>query len=219
MIEYGRPPLRDAFLLTRGIWLVLIELTLVRLAWTFSFDLGYFFSQVIFAIGASMIALSVLVFLPRSAVAAIALVLIAGHNLLDPIKAEAFGPAAPIWNFLHEPALLQFGATVKWFAVYPLIPWIGVMAAGYALGPVFTLDRAKRTRWLVGWGTVAVVGFVLLRASNVYGDPAPWSVQAGAIAPLRQARWQATKCPSLPCFSSGALSRQRGSAIGQRVWK
>ena len=113
-----------------------------------------------------MIALSVLVFLPRSAVAAIALVLIAGHNLLDPIKAEAFGPAAPIWNFLHEPALLQFGATVRWFAVYPLIPWIGVMAAGYALGPVFTLDRAKRTRWLVGWGTVAVVGFVLLRASN-----------------------------------------------------
>ena len=58
------------------------------------------------------------------------------------------------------------------------------MAAGYALGPVFTLDRAKRTRWLVGWGTVAVVGFVLLRASNVYGDPAPWSVQAGAIATL-----------------------------------
>jgi len=172
------------FLLTRGIWLVLIELTLVRLAWTFSFDLGYFFSQVIFAIGASMIALSALVFLPRSAVAAIALALIAGHNLLDPINAEAFGPAAPIWNFLHEPALLQFGATVKWFAVYPLIPWIGVMAAGYALGPVFTLDRAKRTRWLVGWGTVAVVGFVLLRASNVYGDPAPWSVQAGAIATL-----------------------------------
>jgi len=172
------------FLLTRGIWLVLIELTLVRLAWTFSFDLGYFFSQVIFAIGASMIALSVLVFLPRSAVAAIALVLIAWHNLLDPIKAEAFGPAAPIWNFLHEPALLQFSATVKWFAVYPLIPWIGVMAAGYALGPVFTLDHAKRTRWLVGWGTVAVVGFVLLRASNVYGDPAPWSVQAGAIATL-----------------------------------
>ena len=110
--------------------------------------------------------------------------MIAWHNLLDPIKAEAFGPAAPIWNFLHEPALLQFGATVKWFAVYPLIPWIGVMAAGYALGPVFTLDRAKRTRWLVGWGTVAVVGFVLLRASNVYGDPAPWSVQAGAIATL-----------------------------------
>ena len=137
------------FLLTRGIWLVLIELTLVRLAWTFSFDLSYFFSQVIFAIGASMIALSALVFLPRGAIAAIALVLIAGHNLLDPIKAETFGAAAPVWNFLHEPAFLQFGS-VKWFAVYPLIPWIGVMAAGYALGPVFTLDRATRDAMACG---------------------------------------------------------------------
>ena len=171
------------FLLTRGIWLVLIELTLVRLAWTFSFDLSYFFSQVIFAIGASMIALSMLVFLPRGAIAAIALVLIAGHNLLDPIKAEMFGAAAPVWNFLHEPAFLQFGS-VKWFAVYPLIPWIGVMAAGYALGPVFTLDRATRTRWLVGLGAAAVVAFVLLRAGNLYGDPAPWRAQAGVGATI-----------------------------------
>jgi uncharacterized membrane protein len=169
------------FLLTRGAWLILIELTLVRFAWTFSFDLSYFFSQVIFAIGASMIALSALVFLPRAAIAATALVLIVGHNALDAIKAEAFGAAAPVWNFLHEPAMLQLGA-VKWFAVYPLIPWIGVIAAGYALGPVFLADRATRMRSLVGWGSAAVIGFVLLRATNVYGDPASWSVQAGAAA-------------------------------------
>jgi uncharacterized membrane protein len=172
------------FLFTRGLWLVLIELTLVRFAWTFSFDLSYFFSQVIFAIGVSMIALSALVFLPRWANAAIALVMIAGHNLLDPVKAQTFGAAAPVWNFLHEPALLQFGASVKWFAVYPLIPWIGVMAAGYALGPVFTLDRARRLRWLVGLGTLATLGFVLLRASNLYGDPAAWSKQTGGVATL-----------------------------------
>ena len=171
------------FLLTRGIWLVLMELTLVRLAWTFSFDLSYFFSQVIFAIGASMIALSALVFLPRRAIAVIALVLIAGHNLLDWVKADSLGAAAPLWNFLHEPALLQFGG-VKWFAVYPLIPWIGVMAAGYALGPLFTLERATRTRWLSGLGAVAVVGFVLLRASNVYGDPAPWQMQDDLTATI-----------------------------------
>lgn len=175
-------PELSRFLFTRGVWLVLVELTLVRFAWTFSVDLSYFFTQVIFAIGASMIALSALVFLPRRAIAAIALVMIAGHNLLDPVKAQTFGAVAPIWNFLHEPALLQFGASVKWFAVYPLIPWIGVMAAGYALGPVFTLDRATRTRWLVGLGALTTLGFVLLRASNLYGDPASWSIQVGAVA-------------------------------------
>ena len=97
------------------------------------------------------------------------------------IKTEAFGRAAPIWNFLHEPGLLSL-ARREWFAVYPLIPWIGVMAAGYALGPVFTLDRERPLA--VGWGLVAMIGFVLLRASNVYGDPAPWSVQPDAIAML-----------------------------------
>jgi uncharacterized membrane protein len=177
----GRTRELSRFLLTRGVWLVLIELTLVRFAWTFSFELGYFFSQVIFAIGASMITLSALVFLPRGAIAATALVLIGGHNALDAINAEAFGAAAPVWNFLHEPAMLQLGA-VKWFAVYPLIPWIGVMAAGYVLGPVFTADRATRVRSLVGLGSAVVIGFVLLRATNVYGDPAPWSAQAGAVA-------------------------------------
>ena len=172
------------FLLTRGIWLVLIELTLVRLAWTFSFDLGYFFSQVIFAIGASMIALSLLVFLPRSAVAAIALVLIAWHNLLDPIKAEAFGPAAPIWNFLHEPALLQFGATVKWFAVYPLIPWIGVMAAGYAPRSGLharSCEADALARWM---GHRRGGRFRPAAGEQRLRRPAPWSVQAGAIATL-----------------------------------
>ena len=76
---------------------------------------------------------------------------------------------------------MQFGA-VKWFAVYPLIPWIGVMAAGYALGPIFGFDRATRMRWLLGLGTAITAGFVILRASNLYGDPSPWLAQQGLIA-------------------------------------
>lgn len=164
------------FLATRGLWLILIELTVVRLAWTFSLDLNYFFTQVIFAIGASMIVLSVLIHCQRPMIAAIGLILIAGHNLLDPITAAAFGAAAPVWNVLHEPAMLQFGA-VRWFAVYPLIPWAGVMAAGYALGPVFLRDRQTRARLLVRWGFAVTIGFVALRAINLYGDPAPWTVQ------------------------------------------
>lgn len=177
--------LRDLsrFLATRGLWLIVIELTVVRLAWTFSLDLNYFFTQVIFAIGASMVALSVLIHLPRPTVAAIGLILIAGHNLLDPITAAAFGTAAPVWNLLHEPGMLQFG-TVRWLAVYPLIPWIGVMAVGYALGPVFLAERRTRTRHLVGWGLAVTIGFVVLRGTNLYGDPAPWTMQPTIAATI-----------------------------------
>lgn len=177
--------LRDLsrFLVTRGLWLILVELTVVRLAWTFSLDLNYFFTQVIFAIGASMVILSGLVHLPRRIIAAIGLIMIAGHNLLDPISAKMFGAAAPVWNVLHESAMVQFGA-VRWLAVYPLIPWIGVMAAGYALGPVFLRDHRTRTRMLVGWGLAVTVGFVVLRATNLYGDPAPWTAQPTLAATI-----------------------------------
>jgi uncharacterized membrane protein len=162
------------YLLTRGLWLVLIEFTVVRLGWMFAFDLNNFVAQVIFAIGMSMIALAALVHLPRWAVATIGLGMMLGHNMLDGIKAQSFGAAAPLWNLLHQPGMIDLGAHIKLFALYPLIPWIGVMAAGYALGPVLTLPRGPRLRWLAGLGLAAVAGFVLLRASNLYGDPASW---------------------------------------------
>jgi uncharacterized membrane protein len=136
---------------------------------------------VIFAIGASMIALSALVYLPRWAIAAVGLAMIAGHNLLDGIKAAQFGAAAPLWNFLHQPALLEFG-TIKVFALYPLIPWIGVMATGYALGPLFLLERDARLRRLLALGAAVTLGFVLLRATNLYGDPAPWVARESLLA-------------------------------------
>ena len=163
------------YLLTRGLWLVLIEFTVVRLGWSFSLNFDFFMAQVIFAIGASMIALAALVHLPRWAIAAVGVVMIAGHNMLDGLKAAQFGAAAPVWNILHEPALLQLAPGVKLFALYPLIPWIGVMAAGYALGPLFKLDRMERTRWLLALGAAVTAGFVALRATGLYGDPAPWT--------------------------------------------
>jgi uncharacterized membrane protein len=161
------------YLATRGLWLILIEFTVVRLGWTFSLDVTHFITQVIFAIGASMVALALFIHLPRWAIAAIALSMIGGHNLLDGIRADQFGAAAPLWNFLHQPARLKFG-DVRLFASYPLIPWIGVMAAGYAMGPIFKFECETRLRWLVGLGASIMIGFVLLRASNLYGDPAPW---------------------------------------------
>ena len=172
------------YLLTRGLWLVLIELTVVRLGWTFHLNVTFFAIQVIFAIGASMIVLAALVHLPGWAMAAIGLAMILGHNVLDGIKPEALGAWAPLWTLLHQPGMLDPGVPIKLYVVDPLVPWIGVMAAGYALGPVFLLDRASRLRWLCSLGAVTTAGFVLLRASNLYGDPAPWVAHDSLLATM-----------------------------------
>jgi uncharacterized membrane protein len=170
------------YLFTRGCWLVLLEFTIVRFGWTFSFRIDYLVLQVIFAIGVSMITLAALVHLPRWAIAAVGLALIAAHNLFDGIKTEQFGAAAPVWHLLHQPGAIDLPGGFKLFVLYPLIPWIGVMAVGYALGPLFRLDRETRVRRLFAIGALITVGFVFLRATNLYGDPAPWSVQNGVVA-------------------------------------
>lgn len=170
------------FLLTRGLWMIVLEWTIVRFGWTFSLVPSRLVAQVIFAIGVSMLALALLVHLPRWLIAAVGLAMIGGHNMLDGIKAEQFGAAAPIWNLLHQPAMLDLTPGLKFFVLYPLIPWIGVMAAGYAFGPVFRLDRAPRMRWLLGLGAAVTAGFVLLRAANLYGDPAPWGAYDSPLA-------------------------------------
>ncbi|HZO47518.1 MAG TPA: heparan-alpha-glucosaminide N-acetyltransferase domain-containing protein [Xanthobacteraceae bacterium] len=172
------------FLLTRGLWLVVIEFTVVRLGWMFAFGLDYFIMQVIFAIGASMMVLAALVHLPRWAIATIGIGMIAGHNLLDGIRAEDFGALGWVWNVLHVPALLSAGEGVRVFALYPLIPWVGVMAAGYALGPLFKAERTARVQWLVLLGCIVTGGFALLRATNLYGDPQPWVAHENALATL-----------------------------------
>ena len=170
------------FLVTRGIWLVVIEFTVVRLGWSFDIHFNYLVAQVIFAIGMSMVALSAIVHLPRGAIAAIGLAMIVGHNALDGIKAEQLGTVAPLWNLLHQPGLFDIASGVKFFVLYPLIPWIGVMAVGYALGPVFTQERAARVRQLFMLGAAVTLGFAVLRAINIYGDPAPWVIQDNLLA-------------------------------------
>jgi uncharacterized membrane protein len=172
------------FLLTRGIWLVLIEFTIVRLGWSFDVHFNYFVAQVIFAIGVSMIALAVLVYLPRTAIAAIGLAMIAGHNAFDGIKAGQLGAAAPLWHFLHEPGFFDVVPGVRFFVLYPLIPWVGVMAAGYALGPIFMHARAVRVPQLFMLGAAITIGFVLLRATNFYGDPVPWALQDDVMSTI-----------------------------------
>jgi uncharacterized membrane protein len=168
------------FLFTRGFWLIVIEFTLVRFAWSFDLDLGVFVLRVLWAIGASMVVLSGLIYLPRWAILAIGLAMIAGHHLLDSIRAENLGAAGAMWSVLHQPGPVT--STTHLFVRYPLIPCVGVMAAGYALGPVFALKQHVRVRLLAGLGAAITVGFVLIRAANSYGDPAPWSVQPTLLA-------------------------------------
>jgi uncharacterized membrane protein len=162
------------FLFTRGAWLVLLELTVVLFGWSFNPVFKFFVLQVIWAIGWSMIALAGLIYLPRVALAAFAIVMIAGHNLLDGIRADQLQGFTSLWLLLHEPGFFQPAPGVKVLALYPLVPWIGVMAAGYACGPVLTFPERQRRRWLVAAGVSLIGVFVALRAANVYGDPAPW---------------------------------------------
>ena len=156
--------------------------TVVRLGWTFSLHFDRLVMQVIFAIGVSMMALALLVYLRPWAIAVVAIAFIAGHNILDGIKAEQFGAAAPIWNLLHQPGPVAISPHLVLYVLYPLIPWIGVMAAGYALGPIFRFDRAVRMRWLIGLGAAVTAGFIALRASNLYGDPAGWAMHDSLLA-------------------------------------
>jgi uncharacterized membrane protein len=171
------------FLLTRGLWLMLLELTLIKFGWRFELDFSHPSMGVIFVIGASMVALAGLVWLPRWAIASVALIMIAGHNLLDGIAAESFGPNAWLWHLLHERGETTL-AGIEGYVLYPLIPWIGVMAAGYALGPVMPREKQGRQRLLYALGATVTLGFVLLRASNLYGDPKSWKVEGNWLETL-----------------------------------
>lgn len=169
----------SGYLLKRGIWLVFLEITVVRFVWLLYLRPEILFLQVIWAIGASMIVLAGLVWLPRAAIVAFALALIAGHNLFDGLHADQLGSTRWLWVVLHEEGGLAPFAGARWFVLYPLVPWVAVMAAGYALGPSALLPRAVRRQRFLWLGVAQVVGFILLRASNLYGDPMPWTAAHG----------------------------------------
>lgn len=163
------------FLLSRGLWLVFIELTVVSLAWNFNLGPQFVVTlQVIWAIGMSMIALAALLWLPRAALLIVALGMILGHNLLDGIEPAASAASLP-WLLLHIQAPLFLDGRMVAIAGYPLLPWIGVMALGYAIGPQFRGADAGRPARLVRAGLILIALFLLLRALQVYGDPDGWS--------------------------------------------
>ena len=115
-------------------------------------------------------------YLPIGMVTTFGVVLIAGHNLFDGVSTSN-----PIWAILHRPGIVLNQPTFLVFASYPLVPWIGVTAAGFGLGRVYDWSRDRRRAFLLRSGTAMIVAFVLLRAVNVYGDPSRWSVHASAV--------------------------------------
>ncbi len=166
------------FLFTRGVWLVLLDAVFVRcFAFQFNLDFHVTVLNVLWALGWSMVALSALVALPRRAMLGIGIVMIAAHNLLDPIRPAAFGSLAPLWTVLHVQGFLVNRPGFVVLLAYPLIPWIGVTAAGFALGQVFDWPAASRVRFLWRAGIAASCVFVVLRWVNGYGDPSRWAVQ------------------------------------------
>lgn len=165
------------FLLTRGLWLILLEFTAVRFGWTFNLDFGLSFAVVLWALGCSMIALAALAYLPARVVALVGVVMIAAHNLFDGVRPESFGALGWLWKVLHTNGAISPAPGYTFVVNYPLVPWVGVMAAGYGLGALLLRERGERRRLLFRLGAALTAAFVVLRAANVYGDPRPWAAQ------------------------------------------
>jgi uncharacterized membrane protein len=178
------------FLITRGLWLIVLELTVVRLLCFFNYQIKFLaFLQVIWVIGVAMIVLATLIHLPLKMIAAFGVAMIFLHNLFDKFQVvvqpggPAPNPGAKLWMVLHQPGLFPIanaGSPIV-FVLYPLIPWIGVMAAGYAFGALYQKDSGSRRRWLLILGGLATALFVILRAVDVYGDPLKWSRQKNLV--------------------------------------
>jgi uncharacterized membrane protein len=179
-------PQASRFFWTRGLWLVFLELTVLRFAWNFTFaSVGLV--QVIWALGWSMVAMALIVKLPIRWIAALGVVTIVSHNLLDAIHPASLGSFSGLWMVLHSPGLVSITPGMSFFVGYPLIPWIGVMAAGYAMGAL--LERSDRRKWILGLGVALTLAFFVLRALNLYGNGeastsfflpstvGPWKVQ------------------------------------------
>src|SRR6266478_1113174 len=226
------------FLITRGLWLIILEVTVVRLLVTFSVDPKLlFFLQVIWVIGVSMIVLAALIHLPLKVVAGLGLATIALHNLLDRFPAQPWrGPGTPVpgwgaklWMMLHQQAFFPAGSTFPSPIVavlYPLIPWIGVMTVGYAFGVLYQMDKERRRKLLLFIGAACVVLFCLIRAWDIYGEPQHWHKQKNLVFTILSFINTTKYPPSLdfllmtlgPAIVALALFEMGGQSNSGRFW-
>ncbi|MDQ6768557.1 MAG: heparan-alpha-glucosaminide N-acetyltransferase domain-containing protein [Gemmatimonadota bacterium] len=191
------------YLVTRGLVLVLLELTVIRIAWTFNFDFGhYLLAGVIWMLGWCMVLLAALIWLPIPAIGAFGVVVIALHNLMDfvaPATSTALlgGSLSWLWQILYFGGPIQLGQNGPTLMVlYSIVPWIGVMAAGYAFGAVLTLEPRRRDRMCIALGASAILLFLLLRTIDIYGDPRHWHVTQPTPMPVLFRFINTTKYPA-----------------------
>lgn len=179
------------FLILRGLVLLVLELTLVKFGWSLHWNYQFIMLQVIWAIGWSMIVLGMLLWLPGPVLGLLGLLIVSAHNLADGVPSKDLLPAAPwLWDLLHRSTFISLGQiplvsslvpdASKRVALnlYPVLPWVGVMLVGYALGPVYRLEPRRRQWTLLGMGLLLLAGFVVLRWPNWYGEPVAWRGQA-----------------------------------------
>lgn len=174
---------RDAmrYLALRGLWLIVLELTVVRVGWTFSLWPDFILLQILWVLGCGMIVLSLLLAASPGMIGLIGALLIVLHNLFDPVQVNNLGNLAWLWHLLHQPCLFHPRPGLQIWVLYTLIPWIGVMAFGFGFAPNLIPGRRK-SRFFYSWGGGMLGLFILLRVTGVYGDPQVWQPQATFLA-------------------------------------
>src|SRR5258706_3860065 len=199
-------------LFIRGLWLVFLELTFLRVAWTFNFGLlEYQMAGVLWVIGWCMVLMAALVKLPERILAAVGLVIVAGHNVLDPFLGQRMAELSDsrlsgLWKILYlsfYAGPIQLGGSgTTLMVLYSIVPWIGGMALGFAFGRVLTLPAARRDRICFAVRVGRLAGFLFLRGFNLYGDPRPWSKPSpgGHGLPALLPFLNPTKDPAPPSF-------------------
>ena len=170
------------FLISRGVWLVIIEIAVIGLSITADIHYSFLFLQTIWSIGISMIILGLVIWLPYNAIFFIGLVIVLGHNSIDFAEAGRNGNVPVWWNFLHRPAVVSIDANHSVGIFYPFLPWAGLMILGYCAGKLFShLETARRNKILLGIGIGALLLFIVLRFANWYGDPGHWVRQKNLL--------------------------------------
>jgi uncharacterized membrane protein len=176
------------YLITRGCWLIIVEIVFMTLIMTFNPKYTFILLGVIWAIGCSMIILGLLVRGSYKLILAIGLIIFLGHNLLDYVTLPTTGTAFVIWRVFLTSAgsLIPLGSSHFALVAYAILPWTAIMLLGYSLGVIYKdgFDPVRRKKILWGIGVGLIVLFLLLRLPNLYGDPDKWSQQKNALYSL-----------------------------------
>ncbi len=185
------------FLFKRGIWLVFVELVIINFGWHFDILFRHIVFQVIWVLGISMIILSRLIYLPKNYGILFSCILIFGHNLLDAVHFEG----NILWSFLHELQHHHITPSHAMRVGYAIIPWVAVMSLGYYFGSFYdkTVESARRIKLLNGIGIAAVLLFLILRGTNIYGNLLPWKYY-GNLTQTFFSFFDLTKYPPSLCY-------------------